>query len=440
MGGSSRSLLYGFIIILFFTLANNTWGAEPEPVIRVQLLLSGNPQLQVSSETEVCYRNGSGWTPVPDLRLAPGKLWTVSWESDTGKLQLTSAMGDRLTAAHPLRLRPVTPGGSFTLNGHEYGNELQLFPSQKGVEVFNEIGLEEYIAGVLYGETIPGWNIEALKAQAVAARTYALQQIRRHKTYDFCDQTHCQRYRGRSSIAGFANAVSATRGEVLLYRGKLIQAFYHASSGGRTENNDDVWGGEPQPYLRSVLDYDNACDKYSWQMPGLISVKDFLTRLGLPSWDSCEIRPIRSERTQVVTAYAFRRYGGLQTETFNRETIRRKLGLLSPRFEIRRIPGNQVQEALSRLNGGTVRIVKSVPEGETIHLTLEVDVEITGEAIEAPVTLNANEAILISGRGYGHGVGLSQWGSQSLAQMGKGYLEILHHYYGPDVTIEKRYD
>lgn len=424
-----------------FALLQSAWGAEPEAMVKVRLVNEGNISFQVSSETELFYRTSQNeWSPVANVRLVPGQQWTASIEAGTGKLILSTSAGDRLTSAQPLRLRPLTEEGSIMLLGNEYGGAIQLFPGDKKIDIINEVGLEDYILGVLYGESIPSWNIEAHKAQAVASRTYALYHLRRHKTYDFCDQTHCQRYRGRSRNTGFINAVASTRGEVMLYRGKVINAFYHASSGGRTENNDDVWGGEPLPYLRSVEDYDNTCDKYGWQMPGLISVREFLNRLGLSQWESCEIRPIRSEKSQTITAYSFRRYAGLQTEKLTRETIRWKLGLLSPRFQIRRIPGDQIQQALSNLSGGTVRIVGSVPEGETIHLTLQVNVDITGEVIENPVTLNANEALLISGRGFGHGVGLSQWGSQGLAQMGKGYQDILHHYYGPDVTIEKRYN
>lgn len=436
-----RSVFCIGFVLMALTLLSSVWGAEPEMKVRVRLVSEGDVTFTVSMETEVYYRTSQNrWALVENVRMTPGQTWTASLQSGTGKLQLTTPVGDRLTSSHSLQLRPIVSEGSIILLGHEYGGNIQLIPLSNKIEVFNEVGLEEYIAGVLYGETIPSWNMEALKAQAVASRTYALNQIGRHKTYDYCDQTHCQRYRGRSNFQSIMDAVASTRGEVLLYKGKLINAFYHSSSGGMTENNDDIWGGEPLPYLRSVADYDDASDKYRWQMPGLITVKELLNRLGLSQWDSCEIRPIRNEKTQVITDYVFRRYGGLQSEQFSRETIRWRLGLLSPRFQIRRVPADQVQQALKNLNSGPVRIVRSTPNGETIQLTLQVDVEIEGEVIDSPVTLNANEAILISGRGFGHGVGLSQWGSQGLAQMGKGYHEILRHYYGSDVVIEKRYE
>ena len=125
--------------------------------------------------------------------------------------------------------------------------------------VINELGLEDYINGILSKEVNPDWPLESLKAQAVISRTYVLKNLRKHEKqgFDVCTETHCQVYGGvESEDKRTSAAVAATRAEVLVYKGELAQSLFHASCGGHTENPNCVWTWESDApeYLKGVKD------------------------------------------------------------------------------------------------------------------------------------------------------------------------------------------
>jgi stage II sporulation protein D len=435
----NRAFLSGFVffLIILSTACSGALANEKIELLTVRLAsVNEKITLQVTTGTKLSYLSVNGeWNPIPNVFMIPEQVWQVERIDNKSKLLLTTEAGDRVESTRPLRLTPQDEPYPIRILGREYAGEIELIPGLKGIEVFNRIDMERYVLGVLAGESINGWHLEALKAQAVAIRTYAASQMGRHEGYDYCDETHCQRYIGHVDHGSFVEAVAATRGQKLTFQGKVISAFYHSSSGGQTENNDDVWSGEPLPYLCSVEDYDHASDKYNWQVPYLMSVGDFLERLGFSGWGGCEISPIMSERTGNIVAYDFTRIGDSTSERLTRENIRWKLGLPSPRFEIRQIGGDEVRKALNNLEGVTVRVSNGQLEGDNIHLTLQLEVELLGQAINMPLRLESTQVLYITGRGYGHGVGLSQWGSQGMALKGHGYIEILHHYYGEQVEL-----
>ena len=436
----NRVYLSGFVFFLIlFTAFSGTLANEEVQLLTIHLAsLKEKTMLQVTAGTNLSYLSVNGeWKSVPNVSMVPEQNWQIEGVVNQSKLLLTTEAGDCVESTRPLRLAPQDVRHPIRILGREYIGEIELIPSLTGVEVFNRIDMERYVLGVLAGESFGGWHLEALKAQAVAIRTYAASQKERHIGYDYCNRTHCQCYIGHVSHSAFEEAVAATRGQKLMFQGKLISAFYHSSSGGRTENNDDVWSGEPLPYLRSVEDFDHASDKYNWQVPYLMSVGDFLERLGFNGWDGCEIWPIMSERTSNIIAYGFNRIGDSKTERLTRENIRWKLGLPSPRFEIRQIGGDEVRKALKNLEGVTVRVSNGKLQGDNIHLTLQLEVDLLGREINSPLRLESTQVLYITGRGYGHGVGLSQWGSQGMALKGYDYMEILRHYYGVDVELTR---
>ena len=426
------------LVICSFLLVfwNSAAFGDEDRLLRVRLTSAFPAALQVSGDTSVLSLTiAGGWQTVDNLTLTKDRRWNIAWDKDAGRLTLSSDDGKSFSSDRPIRLVPETSEGVFQIFGRYYPGTLEFFPGKNGLEAYNKVGIEEYVKGVLAGESIPGWQIEALKAQAVAARTFALCQLGRHGDYDFCDQPHCQRYLGVTQEPSFIRAVDETKGQVLTFNNKLIWAFYHASSGGQTENNEDVWGGAPLPYLRSVKDYDETCVKCDWPTPYLMTAGEFLARLGFVNWPSCEIRPVFSAQGGNPVAYTFQRPGDLKPQRLTREEIRWKLGFPSPRFQIRRINGEEIRQALTQIDGGTVRVLQGVPEGEQIRLTIRLDVDIPGEVLNGPATLLPSEILFITGKGSGHGVGLSQWGSQGMALLGKNYQEILHHYYGDGVVI-----
>jgi stage II sporulation protein D len=152
---------------------------------------------------------------------------------------------------------PGNPQSFLSLNGRSYRGFLIMKGSRKGIVLSNVLNLEEYLKSVVPGELSPGQfsALEALKAQAVAARTYALKNRGLYKQFgfDLVDTPRSQLYMGMSSEHALSNrAVDETKGEVMRYQGELINAMYTSTCGGKTENVENVFAGRPAPYLKSV--------------------------------------------------------------------------------------------------------------------------------------------------------------------------------------------
>ena len=242
-----------------------------------------------------------------------------------------------------------------------------------------EVPLETYVASALYGEMPPKFEIEALKAQAVAIRTYTLRRLLsggKHENTNLCtDPSCCQAYREPDLSAGFEKCLQAsesTRGEVLFYDGNLIEATYFSCSGGKTEAAVEVWGADI-PYLRSV-DSPGEEDAAHYKDTCMIGLDEFASKLGISHAES-------------IYVVDYTEGGGVKSirigdKVFTGTDVRAALNLRSTVFEI------------------------SVLEN----------------------------SVLITTKGYGHRVGMSQYGAQAMAMAGNNYSQILAHYY-PDTQI-----
>lgn len=264
------------------------------------------------------------------------------------------------------------------------------------------IDFEEYLKGVVASEMPAEFNIEALKAQGVTARTYLLYRLKKypdgqpeHLDAPVCTGTHCQVWTSKEDLVAahddgwyenywgkIEEAVNSTAGQILTYEGKIIEPLFHSTSGGRTENSEDVFS-TAVPYLRSVE------SPYETEAPKLhdsvkITVDEFISKL------------------EAV-------YGDLD---ISRDNLDEKIKL------------GEVSE------GGKIKYI-------TIDGT-----EITGREMRTIFNLNStnfnfiqtsNEIEIVT-TGYGHGVGMSQWGADGMADEGYNYKEILKHYF-TDVDI-----
>ncbi|HEY9881302.1 MAG TPA: SpoIID/LytB domain-containing protein [Leptolyngbyaceae cyanobacterium] len=322
----------------------------------------GVPAVTVGSSTNAVVRDrtGQGLGQLPG-----GRAINVSTEG--GQLRLASWLGSSFWVE-------PTNGGYIFIGDRWYRGRVMLTPGPSGVTAVNFIDLEYYLYSVLGGEMPTSWPLEALKSQAVAARSYALYRRNRsqNNAYDVVSTTASQVYKGLETEAiSTRTAVDATRNQVLTYNGQIIEAVFHSSSGGHTENVEDVWQN-PLPYLRAVQDYDAGAPVYQWSVS--IPMADFAQRI-----------------TGV---------GNLVAATPERTTPRGRV--VSIRMEgdmgSRLMSGNEVRQALS------------------LRSTL-FSISVAGNMVN------------ISGRGFGHGLGLSQWGAHNMAQQGRTYQEILTHYY-----------
>ena len=235
---------YRFILAHYYT--GTTLGAtNPNQTIRV-LLSSGSAAF-------------SGASSVPGKRLSASMTYTVR-ALPHGQLLVVDQAGKPVGTFNA----PLTVSGSGPLwfAAHRYRGALQFRPNGAGgVLTVNALGLEDYVRGVISAEMPSSWAPEALKAQAVAARTYAITTNVGGAAFDVYRDTRSQMYGGVSAETPPSDAaVAATRGQVVTYAGVPVVTYFFASSGGHTENVEDVWpAAAPAPWLRGVPDpYDNA--------------------------------------------------------------------------------------------------------------------------------------------------------------------------------------
>lgn len=258
----------------------------------------------------------------------------------------------------------------------------------------NELPLEEYLVGLVGSELFPDWPVETMKAQAVAARTYALTRIegatwaKPPRPYDIGSSVLAQVYHGaHRENPQIARAVAATRGEVLERNGRLFPAYYHSCCGGRTEHASNVWPGEAGPPTVAGK-WCARTPRARWELSlPKAELEAILTRARLIAG------PIRSIAT---------------TELAD-----------SPR----------VDQLLVETDGG-LEMIKATELRRLVGYEKLRSTWFT-------VRLEGN-AVRFSGRGFGHGVGMCQWGAKGMADAGKGYREILRFYY-PDAAIKKTY-
>ena len=263
--------------------------------------------------------------------------------------------------------------GYVWIGNRWYRGKVRLVNRNSNLTVINKVDLEDYLYSVVGAEMPASWPLEALKAQAVAARSYALYKQKQsgNQLYDVQSTTASQVYKGvNSETERTHQAVNGTQGEILQYNGDVILAVFHSSSGGHTENVEDVWSS-PLPYLRGVADYDQTAPVYQWQKR--FSATEMGRRLEVGKVK--QLIPQQASPQGRITRLKV--VGDRATQTFSGNQFRKALNLRSTLFQVNK-------------NGSQ---------------------------------------FVIAGRGFGHGVGLSQWGSHYLAEKGANYRQILGHYY-----------
>ena len=239
-------------------------------------------------------------------------------------------LGEPLKLVGPLQFRPGK-GSPLKVRNMSYRGELRISSAAKRLQLVNVVPLESYLLGVVPGEMPKDWPLEALKAQAVAARTYAIGNLIKGKPYDLYSDWRSQMYYGvEHEATGTTQAVRDTKGKVVTYEGKVAQVFYFSSSGGKTANAVDVYGNEV-PYLVSVDDpWDEASPYHRWaprQLTGLELAKAF--GLAQPVVDVAYQPGTQGLPAQIVLTTA----AGVST-SFRTTDVRARLGLRSSTFRL----------------------------------------------------------------------------------------------------------
>jgi stage II sporulation protein D len=327
-------------------------------------------------------------------------------------LVATSAEGKPLAKATALRLSAERTGiaidgkktdtqiikisstGAIRFDKRDYRNalevKLQLDAGSPKLTLVHPLPLETYVVGIVSSEVGSSWPLEALKAQAIAARTYAVfQKFRRlDKNYHMESSVLDQVYGGSQKEHALADkAAQETYGQVLTYEGKPTQAYFHANCGGHTESAQEAWGNS-LPYLPgSTCGYCNTAAKYKWNY----SLSRSELNRALKSAFGSDVSGLRvSSKTNTGRAKSIEVKGKHSSKTISAATFREALGYNS------------------------------------IRSTLIDDISF------------GSREVSFSGRGHGHGVGMCQWGALGMAKAGKTAVEILGRYY-PGAEIRRLY-
>lgn len=272
--------------------------------------------------------------------------------------------------------------GDLLVNGTHYSGNIEVWKGEKGLYIINELPLEDYVESVVVSEVGPNWDVEALKAQAVISRTYAVyrKNLSGNSRFHLTSSVLHQVYKGANPHIQITYAVKETAGEILTYDGDPIEALYHSTSGGRTENSEDVFG-KSYPYLKSVESNCELSPYWVWERK--IPKEEIEKALG--------IKGIKEISTTSLTSTG--RAKELSVESENDRTVI-KATEFRKRLGWSRLPSTNFS---MRMNGAS---------------------------------------ITFEGKGYGHGVGLCQWSALQMARDGKNYREILSFFYpGTEIRL-----
>ena len=340
--------------------------------------------------------------------------------------------------------------GIISFEGTPYRGGIQFIARPNGtMAVVNYIRLEHYIYGVLNSELGYTNPKEALKAQAVVARSYAELNLGKHSEdgFDLCNSTHCQVYKGYSGEYKATNeATDETEGELLLYDGEPVSAFYFKNSGGYTQNSEDVWSGE-LPYLRAVKD--EYSPSYPWSTSLTFElIQKKLETAGFSPGNIESVSINGHNKTGAVSELKI--VGSGATIYLKKENIRNVLGatiVKSNRFTLGESSQTKDNRSWMISNGfdlsepgsklyvmGDSGKAKRIDEDE-IYGTNGLTTILLGSSRSKEVQTTSSGTVEFNGYGYGHGVGMPQDSAIEMAKQGFSYIEILEYFF-TDVEIE----
>jgi len=342
--------------------------AQASLLLRIAIQ-EGVKQVKIGSSTNAIVRDSAG-RAIGEIPANQG----FSVELQSGKVALANWISGQMW------IEPKAEGYVW-IGDRWYRGRTHIIPHKGGITAINYVNFAEYLYSVIGAEMNGNWPQEALKAQAVAARSYALKKRQENSNnfYDLGNDQSWQVYQGiKTESPGTYAAVDATQGQVLTYNGQVILALFHSSSGGHTENVEDVWSN-PLPYLRAVPDFDQDAPVYEWtESFSQAELKQRILGVG----------NIISMTPQTTTPY-----GSLIT--------------------------------IKVLGDAGVKTLKST------DVTAALDLKSTRFTVSAKKTgaKQIPTSFQITGKGFGHAVGMSQWGAYNLARNGYSYHHILLYYY-----------
>ncbi|MGE4233771.1 MAG: SpoIID/LytB domain-containing protein [Bacteriovoracia bacterium] len=380
-----------FVIGFLTLLCANAWAAIPRfpnhhvaPVVRV--LVEKAPKRLFLEGFDVYL------TDVSTKHLRAHQDRNAYYQFDCpkeGKLRVFDRFRRLFESNAPLQV--TSRGGFIRVGQKQFRENMIVYSKKNGCAIVNHLDLEKYVAGLLNSEMNASWNMNTLKAQAVAARTYALYQMQkgRHNRFDLVGTVDDQVYEGAHQERYRAiRAVKETEGLILTYHNKPIKAFYHSTCGGKTESPEQVWGARV-PYAKAVkCGFCEESPRYQWSysLPKLV-FESSIRKEGLLKGDLLAMNVV--ERTKIGRAKTVELIG-----------------------------------------------TKGVTHVKAIKIR---DLFGTGFIRSTNFTTNMKrDFVTFQGRGSGHGVGMCQWGARAMGERGYLFQQILKHYY-PNAKLTQLY-
>lgn len=381
-------------LIFFYSLPVNAKDLSDRN-IRVGIVTEVKGSLiSTSSEGTILLFNQNSYEKIADIK--PQQPWAIT--NKNGNLNIVSGSKTFVVTDGKVIVKNNKVNGKYVplvFAGKKwYRGSLEIFPSLRDkneVTIVNILPVEEYLLGVVPSEMPSNWPIEALKTQAIAARTFALSHLGQFSKdgFDVMPTVISQVYGGAEEETEPSNkAVEETTGKVITYNSELISAYYYSSAGGITEDGQDAWG-KYIPYIKSVPDFDQESPRYTWT------------------------KTINSQEIQSVLKKEFNQDIGLINSVSILETT------ASNRAKILRFEG---ENGIADIDARKFRL--AIKLNSTLFKVIPMDLgatELNGRIIP--------NLFMFSGRGWGHGAGMSQWGARALAKLGKKSDEILRYYY-----------
>jgi stage II sporulation protein D len=387
-----------------------TPGTEPE--LRVGLV-AGASSVTLGGDGELFVADDSNGEPLGSI--PAGTAWTVV--IDTPGVRLVKPDGTRSERRFGISAVSVTENRFAMANGRRYRGRLNVIRDPTGLTLMNRVPVESYLAGVIGGEMGPRRPDErqAMLAQAVVSRTFALKNRGRWEPqgFDAWADVRDQVYAGVAGETAEAwGALRVTRGEVVRYRGEMIDAYFHSTCGYSTAGVDEAFKtAHGRPYLRPISDASGGGHYYCELSPR------FRWR---EEWDGAKLRAILS---RTLPAMMNAGGGGLQHIT-DVEVIRTT-------------PSGRVGELRIAFEHGDVRV-----PGPDVRAVLrpQPDQLLGSTSFQLSVTKDGGEVsrLVAAGAGWGHGVGFCQWGAVGRARAGQDYRTIVTTYF-PGTDVERLY-
>ncbi|MDQ7821657.1 MAG: SpoIID/LytB domain-containing protein [Candidatus Eremiobacteraeota bacterium] len=441
----------GVLLLMICGAPFSVYPGEDETDIRVHLLSGDAVRIASSGDMKVFLGNDALLTlkGATAIALKDGKFF----------------FNDDPSSLESFMITPSREQDAISVNGKAYRGKIAVIKRKpESFIIVNHVDIEDYLAGVLGGEVSASWPPESLKAQAVAARTYVLykKEHPRDKDFDVFCTTQDQVYSGLAGeVPALMGAVRDTRGQVIFYQDKVIKAYYHSTCGGHTEDGSEVF---PQDgaFLKGVpCPFCDVSPCRSWVYD--ISLDDLgglLKKGGILTGDLLEVkitRASRSGRVGEVTLVAtegvktikgseLRMLAGPGRVKSTRYTLSadepREVAVMrlvpdlkkvAPRMELpddTRLLAGFVLTGIGPLCPSAAQVLRAVYPEETAESpsprVVRNDV-LSGHLEE--VLVKVPSRFHFSGGGWGHGVGMCQWGAYGMAKQGSGYRDILKYYY-----------